>query len=902
MGSWLRRIWIGLRWSRYDDDLREELDAHRALRQAQLERDGMRPDEAARVSRQALGNVLLSREDARQIWLGRAFDELRQDIRFGARALAAHRGVTAIAVLSLALGIGANAAAFSVLKTILFTPLPYPEADRLVAISAVSEEPSGRRGPPTVPEYFAWKRHTELFDGVAALILSTADLGGDGPDAPARQVTVQASTASLFRVLRFRPVIGRGFTDAEDPLDLPSDVILISDRLWQQRFGGRADVLGRSVRLDEKPQRIIGVMPAGAAPLGENVDVWKPMNWHHSLLQGSARGYPVAARLRPGVTLARARAVMAGVVTDTIGETGGKESWRAVVTPLRRAMVGGYRSPLLVLQGITAIVLLIACANVAGLLLARAAARQTELAVRLAIGAGARRLVRQSLTESAMLAALGGLAAIAVGWIVLRVLIAANQGILPRSTHMVLDGGVFAFTAAVSAVAAIVFGTLPALQASRADAVASLKPSAVLARAGAARLRARGGLVVVQIALAVVLLIASGLLIRTLLRIAANDLRGDPHGVLAFDVRFPGQYHRATASYNGYSLLDVSPVPGRVFGEVRQRLERLPGVESAAAIDVRPFTGPGPIMTFALTPEGHPDPSASGLHTSVFITTPRFFSTMRIGLRRGRDFAESDTAGAPWVAIINETMAKAFWPGADPLGRHIRLELVPDEQPREIVGIVADVRSSSVETVARPAVYTPLAQQPAHNRAPFGAARLRMTFVVRTAGDPDAIAPAVQRLLIGIDPDRPAIEVRPLEDDVSRRASTPRYVLTVINVFAALATLLAAVGLYGVLAQTLGQRRKELAIRMALGARHWDVWRLALGQVIRLLAIGLTAGLAGALLLTRVMVSLLWQTSATDGLTYAAAAALMAVVALVAAAAPIARAAHTAPAAVLKVE
>jgi predicted permease len=902
MGSWLRRLWIGLRWSRYEDDLREELDAHRALRQAQLERDGVRPDVAARVSQQALGNVLLSREDARQVWLGRAFDELRQDIRFGARALATHRGLTAIAVLSLALGIGANAAAFSVLKAILFTPLPYPDADRLVSIAAVSEEPPGRRGPPTVPEYFAWKTHTEVFDGVAALIPSTADLSGDGPDAPARQVVVQASTASLFRVLRLRPVIGRGFTDAEDPLDVPSEVILISDRLWREQFGGRADVLGRSVRLDERPQRIIGVMPDGTAPLGENVDVWKPMNWHHSLLQGSARGYPVAARLRPGVTLAQAQAVMAGVVTRTIGETGGKESWRAAVAPLRQAIFGAYASPLFVLQGITAIVLLIACANVAGLLLAQAAARRTELAIRLAIGAGTRRLVRQLLTECAMLAALGGVAAIAVGWVVLRVLIAANQGILPRSTHMVLDGSVFAFTAVVSAIAAIAFGTLPALQASSADAMASLKPSTVRGRAGAPRFRARGGLVILQIALAVVLLVGSGLLIRTLLRIAANDLGGDPHGVLAFDIRFPGQYHRATESYHGYSLLDVSPVPGRTFGEVRRRLERLPGVESAAAIDVRPFTGPGPIMTFAMMPEGRPVASASGLHTSVFIATPRFFSTMRIGVLRGRDFAESDAASAPWVAIVNESMAKTFWPGADPIGRHIRLELVPDEQPREIVGIVADVRSSSVETVARPAVYTPLAQQPAHNRAPFGAARLRMTFVVRTAGDPDTLAPSVQRLLTEIDPDRPAIEMRPLEDDVSRRASTPRYALTVINVFAALATLLAAVGLYGVVGQTLGQRRRELAIRMALGARYSDVWRLALGQVSRLLAIGLTAGLAGALLFTRVMVSLLWQTSATDGLTYAAAAALMAIVALAAAAAPIARAARTAPAAVLKVE
>ena len=392
-------------------------------------------------------------------------------------------------MLSLALGIGANAATFSALKALLITPLPYPQADRLVAISAESLRPPIRRGPPTVPEYFVWNAHTELFDGVTALSRGRTLLDVTGSNEPAEWLVVQASTASVFRVLRVDPLLGRPFTEADDAADAPVRVALISERLWHRRFGGAPDVLTRVIRLDGTTTHIVGVMPDESSPLSDDVDIWRPMHWDAILRQGSARGFPVAARLRPGVTLEQTRTVMAQVVTSITAEAGGSEPWRAVVTPLRRAMYGSYAGLLALLQGIAGVVLLIACANVAGLLLARSAARRTEMAIRMSMGAGRRRLVRQLLTESALLAACGGLAAIGVARLGLWLLIATSPTAPPRSTHMVLDGGVLAFMTVISALAALVFGTLPALQAARADPIDSLKPSA--SRRGPTRVAAR---------------------------------------------------------------------------------------------------------------------------------------------------------------------------------------------------------------------------------------------------------------------------------------------------------------------------------------------------------------------------------------------------------------------------
>jgi predicted permease len=904
--SVVRRMRRGLLWRAGDAELREEIETHRALRQARLEREGLAPDEADRASRRALGNTILAREDARDVWINRAWDDLSQDVRGGTRALVKHPGIAITAVLSLAIGIGANAAAFSAVKAILLTPLPYPDADRLVMLAAVPPDRPDQRQSPTVPEYIAWRDGTSAFDAIATLGRQPGDLGAEN-GAAAEQVLVQGSTASLFQVLGLAPLLGRTFTAEEDPIDTPTDVVLIGERLWRRRFGGDPTILGRTLRLDGTTRRIVGVMPAGSTPLDEAVDIWAPVNWSHTVLRGSARGWPVLARMKPGLTLAQAQAGMDAMTARLAAgsASGSSPPWGVKVQPLQTALYGGYAGPLAILQGVVGLVLLIACANVAGLLLARAIARRTELAIRMAIGAGRRRLVRQLLTESVVLAALGGVGALGVAWLGLRLLIAANPAGMPRSAIMGLDGSVLAFAAGIAVLAALLFGTLPALHASRVDPVTSLRSSLRGATGAPGAGRARGILVVVQIAMAIVLLVGSGLLVRTLLRIRANDLRGDPRGIVTFDVRFPGkQYGRRVGVHDGFSLIEVSPEPARVFDEVWTRIEQLPGAESAAGIDVTPFTGAGPALQFTIPGravsaggDDRPAPIAS-----AYIVTPHFFATMRIPMLYGRDFSRSDTAATPWVVIVNDALARTFWPGQDPIGRHLRLDLVPDEQPREVVGVVADVRASPVVRDVAPALYTPSNQQPPHNRAPYGDARLRMYFVARTSGAPLALVPAIRQTMTAIDPERPAADVHLLTRDVARLVAVPRYMTIVMGVFAGMAMLLAGVGLYGVIAHGMAQRTREIGIRVALGADRSDVWRLALAQTGTLLAAGLVIGIGAALVMTRLIASALWGVTPTDAPTYAAVAALMVVVALASTYVPARRAARIAPTVALKSE
>lgn len=912
MPTWLRRMLHAIRAAREDADLREEMEAHRALRQAQLERDGLSAQEAAIASRRALGNLTLAREDARDVWVLRWLQTLRQDVRNGFRILVKHRGVTATAILSLALGIGANSAVFSLIDGMLLQPLPYREPDRLVMIWAVDPRNPTVESRATAPEYLAWQKYATLFEVMGTEGQATRDLSGDEGGAPAEIVFVQRLQSSLFDVLGVRPALGREFRSDEEQVGAPAPVALLSDQLWERRYGRDPNIINQVIRLDGVPTTIVGVMPPGFAYLHEvKIDLFVPFAFNPSQVRGSGRGYAIAARLKPGVTIAQAQSEMDAVVKQVADELPEpSRGWGARVQPLHEALFGDTRLALMLLQGVVGTVLLIACGNVAGLLLARSSSRRTEIAVRAAIGAGRGRIIRQLLTESALLAVIGGLAGIAVAWILLKLLVvmtAASMPVVGNLPALVLGGRVLAFTLGASLLTGLVFGTLPALQSSRSDLVESLKSSARGAMDGFGRQRLRSGVVVAQIALAFVLLVGAGLFINSFVRLVTTDLGGDPHGVLTFTAPFKGS--RPVGHYKGYPLIEINPTVPQTIDRILERLRTLPGVVSAAGSSFAPFTGAGSLMAFSIEGRSAPmtDDQRQAISAGCQLVTPAFFATMKIPMARGREFDARDTATGPWGIIINETMAKWFWPDEDPIGQRLTIDLTPDEQPREVIGVVRDFRSSPYERNTRPAMFVLHTQEPPHTLGPVGTStRNRMNFVIRVAGDPSMAIPVIRFAMADLDRDRPITEVQPLEQAVATMVNPSRYAMTILGLFAAVATLLAAVGIYGVMSHGIGQRTREIGIRMALGAKRGDVLSLIMRRVVVLAVIGVGSGIAGAVILLRVMTSLiagvLVDVAPNDLPTYVAVSALMAAVALLAGWIPARRAIHVAPTVALRCE
>ncbi len=906
MGAWLRRLRHLVRGSDAENDLREEIEAHRLLHQARLERDGLSPHEAARASRRALGNVTLAQEEARDVWAVRWLGTLRQDVRNGTRVLLKHPGVTAAAIVSLALGIGANTAAFSLVDGILLKPLPYHEPDRLVVVLMTRDGHPDGRGGATAPEYLAWQRQTTPFDGMATAFLERQALGGNDT-APAETVVVEKVRASLFDVLGVRPLIGRVLRADEEALDAPAPVVVLSEQFWARRYGRDPNVLDQTLTLSGVPHRIVGVMPSGFTFLTQgSTDLFIPLSFDSPQLRGSTRIFPVAARLEPGVTVAQAQAQMDAVVTRTAPTLPAQSrGWHARVLPFHEVLRGNFRPVLSVLQAIVGLILLIACGNVAGLLLARSSSRRTELAVRAAIGAGRMRLLRQLLTESTMLALAGGVVGVAVGWLCLRLLVTTSAAFLPDLPKTTIDVRVLAFTCLVAVCTGLLFGILPALQGTRTNLVESLKSwsgDRVHVLAGQ---RLRAGVVVVQLALAFVLLMGAGLTLRTLVKLETADLGGQPEGVLRIGYQFVGMFRLSGGSVHGYPLVDVSPRVSQTTSRILERLRGIPGVESAAGASQPPFTAAGlPIGLRILG--GSPDEPPEAPTASFQVVTPGFFSTLRIPMTRGREFGDDDAAAGPWGIVINQAMASRCWPGADPIGQHVLLDLTEDERPREVIGVVSDFRSNPYEEQSQPAMFVLYSQQPLHTRRPLGQMmRARMNFVVRGAGDPAALAGGVRAAMRDFYGDRSAPDVRVVEQDVANVLEPSKDVAVIFGVFAGIATLLAAVGFYGVMSHSVGLRTREIGIRMALGADAGEIFGLIMRRVALLAALGLAGGLAGGLALRGViskLSSVVVGVPATDPPTYIGVSLLMAGIAFLAGWIPTRRAIRVAPTVAMRCE
>jgi putative ABC transport system permease protein len=777
---------------------------------------------------------------------------LLQDFRYATRTLRGSPLNTTVAVLALALGIGANTAIFSVVNAVLLRSLPFREPDRLVVLSSVRPE-SGARDDVSAADFEDWRASSRTFQTLAAWRFWGMALEGMGE--PEELVSIRAS-ANLFQLLGVAPAVGRGFRPEGDQPGRDR-VVVLSQGLWQRRFGGDPRIIGRSLTLDGEPYTVVGVMPAGFRfPDDDDVSLWLPLAFQdfetHSR---SVRTFNVLGRLAPGATLAQARAEMEGLAVGLARRYPDTNAgWGAAVMPAREALVGRNRA-LVVLLGAVAFVLAIACANVASLLLARASRRRRELGIRTALGASRLRVVRQLLVESALLGFFGAVLGLVLAtWGTPAITALAPEG-LPQWNPVSLDATVLLFTLAVSLGAAVLAGVVPALQASAPDPVASLREGGTRLTAGSRAGRVQGGLIVAEVALALVLLVGAGLLLKSFVRLRNADPGFRMENVLVATIFLPSSRY---------------PEPSRealFFEELRERVRRLPGVISEGAVTALPMNPVGIDYDLPLEIEGRPATAGQEPRVDYRVATPVYFRTLGIPLLRGRDFSETDRPDRPGVMIVNRALARRFFPGEDPVGKRVR---TPEGGPLEIVGVVGDVRHRGLDVAPVPEMFVPFQQ------APHGG----MTLVARTRGDPLALSAAVKHEVYTLDPNQPITVLTTLDRVVSDTLAAPRFDAVLLGGFAALALALAVLGIYGMLSYAVSQRTQEIGVRMALGARRNEVVRLVMGRGMALAGAGVALGLAGALALTRVLRGLLHEVSPTDPTTLAATALLLVAVAL----------------------
>jgi putative ABC transport system permease protein len=807
---------------------------------------------------------------------------LLQDLRYAIRTMANNRTFTALAVLALALGIGANTVIFSVVNAVLIRSLPFPDPDRIIMVFESDLQQSSQEAIAAA-NFLDWRDQNQVFEDIAAYREEAFNLTGtDRPERAAGVVT----TAGLFPVLGVTPILGRVFQSDEENLG-SGRVAVISQNLWERRFASDPNVIGQTLTSNSEPLTIIGVMPSGFR-FPEEADLWIPPRQfvpEHVLrptvnmsTNRDSHYLSAIARLKPGQTLQQARANMDAVARRMEEQNPNENAGRGVsLATLREQIVGDIRPTLLVLFGAVGFVLLIACANVANLLLARAATRQKEIAIRTALGATRFRLVRQLLAESVLLALLGGgLGSLLAMWGIGPLISLMPAGIY-GAKDIGIDGLVLGFTLAVSLLTGVVFGLVPALQATKSDLNESLKEGGRGGSAGARRNRARSLLVVSEIALSMVLLIGAGLMTKSFFRLEQVNPGFETRNVMAMRLSLPAvQYpdERRRAAF---------------FQQVIQRLQAVPGVQSGAAISRLPLTpgNSGRGVTIAGRPT---DVSSEGPSADYRVISADYFRVMGVPVLKGRSFTEADNSDAPPVAVINETMAQRYWPGEDPLGQRMRIE---DDDPwMEIVGVVGAVKHFGLDSKSRPEFYVPYLNDP----WPF------MTAVIRSTSNPSSLADAMRREVWAIDKDLPVPEIKSMDQLLSGSVAGRQFNMLLLGIFAGVALVLAAVGIYGVMSYSVTQRTHEIGIRMALGAKQSDVVKLVVRQGIALALAGVGMGLAGALGLTRVLASLLFEVGTTDPATFVAISLLLTAVALGACFVPARRAARVDPMIALRYE
>jgi predicted permease len=813
------------------------------------------------------------RDMRRREWLG----ELKQDLGFAWRQLLKNPGFTAVAVATLALGMGATAAIFSALYAVVLRPLPYPQPDQLVDVATTWRERPGR---VSVGNYLYIREHSRSFQVLSAMEYASLNLADGGE--PERVVGGRV-TWDHFDVFGVRPLHGRVFTADEDQPGR-GEVVVLSHRLWKRRFASDPSVVGRQVRLGGVPHDVLGVMPAAFDLTAESEELWVPIAFTPERRQMyDEHVLRISGRLRPEVSLAQAGADLARVAESLVRDHRDQNVERSVIArSFTETMLGVYRERLWLMLGAVALVLLIACANVASLLLARGAARGRELAVRAALGAGRARLVRQMLTESLLLAALGGLAGLAVAWAAVAMILRGSPPGVPRLEQVTVGAPVLAFTASLALFTSVVFGLVPALRASRQDVRGDLGAGGRGAVLGGSRDRLRRSLVAAEVALCLVLLAGAGLLIRSALKLQDVDPGFDASGVLSARVTL------APDAYPGHERA------ARAFEQMVEGLAQAPGVASVAASSLVPMGGGGGGSN-GLVPEGRPMDLKSAIDALRYAVTPRYFRTMRVPLRRGRYFDADDRRGAPRVMIVSETLARTAWPGQDPIGKRVSCCEGSPEDPvwKTVVGVVADVRTRGPAIEPYPEFYLPLDQLP---EPAWSWMQRSMTLVARVEGvGPESLTAALRQAVRNVDPTVPVFNVATMSTRLHDATAQARFNTLLLSALGAVGLALAAVGLYGVIAYFVAQRTREIGVRMALGATRRDVLRLILRQAMVTVAVGIVVGVPAAVLAGRAMGTMLFEVASADPPTLACVVTVLVAVALVASSLPARRAVRVEP-------
>ena len=812
-------------------------------------------------------------------------DEFWQDLRFGARTLRRSPGFAAVAILTLALGIGANAAIFSVVNAVLLRPLPWREPDRAVMIW--SKWTAFNKTWVASGEVVDYRRRSRTLAEIAAWGDGQVNLTGDGE--PERVASANV-TANLFSVLGVQPMIGRHFSAAEDVPNGP-DVAVLGFGLWQRRYVSDPSIVGRTILINGRPFEVLGVMPPDfVLPTDfqnpEPTQLWTPLQMDPASTDHGSHGFYAAGRLQPGATVEQAAAELGGIARALTREGfyPVQMQFDTVVLSLTDEVVGNVRRAVWLLFGAVGFLLLIACANVANLLLARAEARQREIAVRSALGAAGWRVLQQLLTESLVLSAMSAVVGLALAYAGVRFLAWWNPANIPRVAGVSLDARVLIFTAAVALLTSIIFSLVPALRAMRTDLTDSLKEGGQNASTGGARQRFRNVLVVVEMALAVILLVGAGLMLRSLWALQRVPLGFDPTGVVTMRVALPA------ASYEKPEQVVL------FFQQLMERVQQLPGVRAAGAARSLPLGST--IGDFGLMVDGYQPPPGTNAKGDWQIVTNGYLEAMGERVVRGRGFLPSDTTDGMLVALINEELARLYWNGRDPIGGRMKIGGNPDRPYVTVVGVVANVRHNGIADVVKEKFYIPHTQWHRAVGFPIRA----MTLVIRTDGDPSMLVGPTRQAVRSLDPSIPVANVRTMEHVVGASLSTPRFTGILLGSFAVLALVLSAIGIYGVLSYLVNRRTREIGIRVAIGAGRGEVLRLVLRDGMVLALVGVAVGVGVAIFASRVMAGLLHEVSPLDPLTFSVVGVVLAAVAFAASLVPAWRATRVDPVIALKAE
>ena len=875
-----------------DEELAEEIESHLAHEEDANAARGLSAEEARRRARVRFGNPRATRE---RVWLDRSFpwmETLLRDLRFAWRSLKKTPAFTVIAILVIAVGVGVNTAVFSVINTVLLKPLTYPDPQSLVQLMNTSRQ--GSFPGANIPKFNVWSQQKKIFQQVAAYDFGGAGMNLTGGDQP-QQVQGFHVSAEYFAMFGAPVAVGRTFTAAEDSPH-GGNVVVLSYGLWKSRFGGNRNIVGRNIQLDGQPYQVVGVIGRGFVT-DTPADLWVPFQFDLAS-QDMAHYFTVAARLKPGVTIEQANAQLR-LAADQYRRMYGADALQSDagfgVRSLQESMIGDTRTSLFVLLGAVGFVLLIACANVANLLLARASARKRELATRAALGAGRGQIVRQLLTESLTLSLCGGALGLGLGYLGLRLLLRINPGDIPRlgenGSAVTLDVHVLLFTLGISILTGILFGLAPAISASRPNLALVLNENSSRSGLGFRSGKLRSILVICEMALTLVLLIGAALLVRTFFKLQAVDPGFTTKNVLTMAMSIGGDRFQKT-----------TPV-AQLIRDGSDRVMAVPGVADVAVTNCLPmFSGFG--MTFDVVGRPHGNAPFTG-GAGFYSTSWSFFQTFKIPLLRGREFTRQDNGSAPGVAIINEAMAKQYWPKGDPLTDRIQIGVGAGpafaEPPRQIIGIVGDTHDGGPNRDAAPIMYIPLAQMPDLETA-LNSRVAPLYWIVRTQVDPYTLRVPITAALREASGGLPVAHVRSMQEIEARNIARQRFNMMLLIIFGSAGLLMAVIGVYGVMSYSVQQRTQELGVRMALGAQTWNLRNMVIGQGMMLSGLGVVVGIGGAFAVTRFLASFLFGVKTWDPVAFLVAPLILCAVALIAVWIPARRATRVDPMTALRIE